>query len=613
MTDDHVPNSGDGAQDNLLSAPATTDSTPTSEHQSQKVDETGMETTTSILASARSASTRNIFTQVWNKWKIEILACGLALLALFAIVMTLIVHDGRPLPQWPFRISVNALVSVFAVILKASMMLPVSESISQLKWTWYQQPRPLGHLAEFDLASRGPWGCFKLLRRCHVRNSSSIGAAITILALAGDPFIQQMIRYRSTAFLLVTDDAQAFIPRSNNYSVHGLHLGAGSESLNLTAQAAVYKGVYNSYSAVEATCTSGNCTFEDYRTLGICSHCHDTSGTIVKSCNNESECTAGLQDGPSLRLPGSAVLNVSTVVGTGSFHHSRNVTGLSKSQLLGRIGAIPNELLAFECELYPCVRTYEASVAKGNFSETLLSTSPIPASDYSAFATYYDTPMPCLINGTYHNASEFVNPDATNTIATLGLLPENQTAYVPLDCAFWYQDPLGLAEYLGDFLLGSVNQYGTSTPDWLGQLILINNSVGAYPSFNLINNTWNALAESITIHMRENGDAIGSQPAAGSVYQTETCILVQWLWIIYPASLVALTLLFTAVTVYNSMSYNRDQIWKGSPLPLMLHGLDNGIRHDHCDTNELNEIEAMAKELRVHFQKTEDGWRLVEF
>lgn len=69
----------------------------------------------------------SIFSWLLNKWIVEILACLLAIVALVAIVITLAIHDGRPLPEWPFGISVNALVSVFAVILKGSMMLPVGE------------------------------------------------------------------------------------------------------------------------------------------------------------------------------------------------------------------------------------------------------------------------------------------------------------------------------------------------------------------------------------------------------------------------------------------------------------------------------------------------------
>ncbi|KAF2139202.1 uncharacterized protein K452DRAFT_194004, partial [Aplosporella prunicola CBS 121167] len=93
-----------------------------------------------------------------TQWLYEILASSTAILALVAIIVTLGTYDGRTLPKWPYRISVNALVSVFGVILKGLMLVPIAEGLSQLKWLWYSDPRPLNHFSKFDEASRGIWG-----------------------------------------------------------------------------------------------------------------------------------------------------------------------------------------------------------------------------------------------------------------------------------------------------------------------------------------------------------------------------------------------------------------------------------------------------------------------
>jgi hypothetical protein len=60
-------------------------------------------------------------------WWMEISACVLVLLAIIAIVLTLAIHHNQPLPNWPFGISVNSLVSVFVVILKGGMLLILGE------------------------------------------------------------------------------------------------------------------------------------------------------------------------------------------------------------------------------------------------------------------------------------------------------------------------------------------------------------------------------------------------------------------------------------------------------------------------------------------------------
>jgi hypothetical protein len=81
-------------------------------------------------------------------WPTEILAFTLALVSLIAIVITLVVHNGDTLPNWPFQISLNALVSVFGVILKGTMMIPVTEGI------YTRSPR---HLNITDFYFRSYW------------------------------------------------------------------------------------------------------------------------------------------------------------------------------------------------------------------------------------------------------------------------------------------------------------------------------------------------------------------------------------------------------------------------------------------------------------------------
>lgn len=63
-------------------------------------------------------------------WWMEIIACVLVLLAILAIVLTLALHQNQPLPDWPFGISVNSLVSIFVVILKGGILLILGEGFS---------------------------------------------------------------------------------------------------------------------------------------------------------------------------------------------------------------------------------------------------------------------------------------------------------------------------------------------------------------------------------------------------------------------------------------------------------------------------------------------------
>lgn len=92
---------------------------------------------------------------VHRLWIWELLSITVAVLALVAIVITLALHKDRPLPKWPSAITINALVAVFTAVFKACLMMPIAEGIGQLKWLWYQKSRPLRHIEQWDLASRG--------------------------------------------------------------------------------------------------------------------------------------------------------------------------------------------------------------------------------------------------------------------------------------------------------------------------------------------------------------------------------------------------------------------------------------------------------------------------
>lgn len=88
-------------------------------------------------------------------WLWELLSIAVATLALVAIVIILMLRRDRPLPKGPSAISINAVIAVFTAIFKACLMMPIAECIGQLRWLWYQKSRPLRHMEQWDLASRG--------------------------------------------------------------------------------------------------------------------------------------------------------------------------------------------------------------------------------------------------------------------------------------------------------------------------------------------------------------------------------------------------------------------------------------------------------------------------
>lgn len=66
-------------------------------------------------------------------WTTEISSILIAILALSAIYITLVMHSDRPLPRWPSLISINSLIAIFTVILKATLMMPVAEGLASMR------------------------------------------------------------------------------------------------------------------------------------------------------------------------------------------------------------------------------------------------------------------------------------------------------------------------------------------------------------------------------------------------------------------------------------------------------------------------------------------------
>ena len=98
-------------------------------------------------------------------WFIEFVCAILSLICLLATLWILRWQHNRPLPEWEYGITLNAVVSALVTLAKSLMAATVATCLGQLKWTqFYQQSgAPLAELENVDQASRGAWGSLKLL------------------------------------------------------------------------------------------------------------------------------------------------------------------------------------------------------------------------------------------------------------------------------------------------------------------------------------------------------------------------------------------------------------------------------------------------------------------
>ena len=244
----------------------------------------------------------------FKPWWLEIGACILFLVFLGALTATLHPHQGKPLPDWPYHLSVNNLISIYVVVLKSTMLLVTTEGLAQLKWKLLEKSRPLQDLVKYDDATRGPIGALGLLWNLRLRHPlSSIGALLSLFILIIDPFTQQVIVYYDCGIPL--SGINSTIPRTNIFLQRNTNQSQSDNSwVEPGLQAAVLDGIISPTKSVQVECPTGNCTFGQYSTVGYCSACKDITKdlsirkTFVKSNYSDSQPTTDF-------LPNGTVVN----------------------------------------------------------------------------------------------------------------------------------------------------------------------------------------------------------------------------------------------------------------------------------------------------------------
>lgn len=90
-----------------------------------------------ILDAAPRLKKRRFLTEWWQ----EMLSAMSSILCVVAIVIILYKVNGKPLADWDEPVSLNAVISVLSTAVKAGLILPVAECISQLKWIHLQSSK----------------------------------------------------------------------------------------------------------------------------------------------------------------------------------------------------------------------------------------------------------------------------------------------------------------------------------------------------------------------------------------------------------------------------------------------------------------------------------------
>ncbi|KAL9619902.1 MAG: hypothetical protein Q9160_005549 [Pyrenula sp. 1 TL-2023] len=577
-----------------------------------------------------------------DRWAWEILGCLLAVACLIAIVIVLAVHQDLPIPHWPNMISINSWVSIFTAIMKAAIMLPIAENesslnlprialaMSHLKWLSFRSPRALMDTEDFDSASRGPWGALFLLFSLRGSSVASFGAFLTVVALAIDPFSQQIIQYYNC--FPVAHDAFAAIPRTNSYTNDGIAIQPGYSQLNEAASTAVFMGALDAPISERAlipfVCSSGNCTFPNsgldkaaFQTLGMCHSCKEINGLIRVNKtypgywleNWEGQPSWNWSDQPAnvgyvfpnTSLPYSLFWSRKTLALDPAFDDLVTFDWLMLNVDPGCNVEIsqhcPKHPWAVRCSIYPCIQTYSATIVNSILQETILSTIPIRKTNTSAVEittspnlTYSLVTDEKLRNGTWNQCkvSKELTPATPVPISVNKTLAiDNSNASAPLqyyerDCVWsiGYLVGLGFNQILSqlydrEFFFGSTeNTFQTVGP---GQLKYLYRNGTA--NLSSTNEYLSRLTGTLTAIVRQRGDSGPDRWAFGHVLESRTCVGVKWAWLSLPALLVVLSIAFVIATaVHASRAGMWTGAWKSSavaPIILAVNGSSGTADH----------------------------------
>jgi hypothetical protein len=484
---------------------------------------------------------------------------------------------------------------------------------------------------------------------------AALGAWITVLAVAVDPFSQQIINP-----VLCHETLQggvADVPRANNLTgVGSLALRFEPISLDPTTTAAIYIGLLKDPGTIPVQCLTGNCTFPSdaasgatYQTLGFESACIDVSADLERNGTGPPNAQwyipaidklmrNATNNGASWQHP-TVTLSYASSTFFPAYWASKHVNSslfsyaaiFDESECKNNLNVSCGVPLAVECRMWPAIQTIKSSIDISKLQETILSSEPLQQHyNPRSYMTEYDwmtISSKVLRSGTWESCdpSPFVTPRtpvavANNTIVGFfdSSIPPDVQWYAD-DCV-WTIDAASvsaLQDVLGKmFHRKSIGRGQGGLEIVYGELWTRNLWHNGTASMSSIE-AYNAqLARALTVHARERAASLNPElgNAHGIAVKTDTCIQIRWGWISFPTSLVLLTVVFLAATIVKTQKGDHQARqhgnWKSSSLAILFGGLEDDLRHRSRMLEKRSDMDESASLLKVSLSPGDDGWRL---
>ncbi|POS72857.1 hypothetical protein DHEL01_v208754 [Diaporthe helianthi] len=538
-----------------------------------------------------------------GSWFWEVVATLFAIGAVASIVALLARYEGKPLPSWPYAITLNALIAVLTTVANAAMAVPLSSGLGQLKWERMKNGYArLADMEVLDEASRGAWGAINMLLRFRGGLYGSLGAVAVIVALLLSPFAQQVVVYRT---LPQEYEAGATNYRAMNFTVALPGVDSTVPFVPvLPIKSAVYNGLFaennKPWTSLPVNCETGNCTWEPFDTLAVCNSCTDMTPFLQRDCENGGDdCGWKLMSGP--------VLNSSDVFSmTSQFLSTEGGASWSTIMKLTFMGTESNtaeagntQPWARQCVLSACVQTIKSQIMNGNLVENVTHTvenkttvsknamSELAPIVVTADSSAYNTTSPAaeylfsaeaMLGMRTWFAQLFANGSATRTDSAI-----NKTLKSPDNAPIAVNLTVGISSGATFFDTDIVQAFY-----W---------NYYQYPSG--LDMLMDDLSVSLTVAFRS---LWGSEAVNGTALRYESFVFVRWGFITPLVLSVTLTTAFLAQAMYHSWRCDA-KLWKSSLLAVLFHGLEPDVRERFADAGEFELQRRIARDVKVRLDE----------
>ncbi|CAN9105862.1 unnamed protein product [Alternaria alternata] len=600
----------------------------------------------------------NAFQNVFKRWLFELANWLVSAACIGAVVGIYISISGKKVAQSERLLTIASLLGKVA---SASLIVPTSEALGQLKWHWFQQSKAMWDFEVFDKASRGAWGATLLLFRAKGRSLAALGALLIVLLLAIDAFFQQVVAYSDRWAL---QDLSSGIPRVVSYQPRyfkQIYQGFEVQQFDNLILPIVKSYFFDKGTTpipfgnatkanIPLSCPSSTCTWPAYETLAVCSQCTDASDLLEFACRytaidwttnhtgpispkttaNGTVCGYFLNFQPETPIlmsgyilegtgnqtsPGEVLMvrtypftdmNTKKPIMGGSikFKHIRNpiLDALIVSTANGTAGVLNHERpVAHECALSWCVKTISSSYDGGKYTENITS---IYMNTTTGSFPWESVPVE-LEDGT----------TATFAMYAQNITIERDAAHrdhsLTVSNATYRVDNTSASNMIMPFDQIFPSYFTDFGPSGKPLLRFLDGYDG--PTFREMDfNPWLApnnitrhlerLAAAMTGAMRSNADS--NEMIPGRAYNMEKFIHISWLWLIFPILLLVLSLVFLVATIVKTSKDIDTGIWKTSAMPALIYSLPNDLQQGLATS-----VTSRSKKVRIKLMPKQ-GWRV---